>query len=68
MAYTVTQLEALQAALASGELTVSYEGKTVTYRSIKDLKEALAVVQAGLEAQGTVSAATSVSYAAYSRN
>lgn len=68
MAYTVTQLEALQAALASGELTVSYEGKTVTYRSIKDLKEALAVVQAGLEAQGTVSATPSVSYAAYSRN
>jgi hypothetical protein len=68
MAYTVTQLEALQAALASGELTVSYEGKTVTYRSIKDLKAAIGVVEAGLQAQGTISATPSVSYAAYSRN
>lgn len=67
MAYTTAQRDALRSAIASGELSVSYEGKTVTYRSIPELKEALAVVEAALEAQGTVTKQTNVSYAAYSR-
>ena len=35
--FTVTQLEAIETAIASGELTVNYEGKSVTYRSMQDL-------------------------------
>lgn len=48
MSYTQTQLEALQAALASGTLRVSYDGKTVEYRSVDELIRAIAVVEAGV--------------------
>lgn len=51
MAYTQTQLEALQAALASGELEVSHEGRRVRYRSIAELKDAIAQVQSQLNSQ-----------------
>lgn len=50
MAYTQTQLDALQAALASGTLSVSFEGRSVTYRSMKDLQSAIAVVQSAVNA------------------
>ncbi len=48
MAYTEEQREALRRALASGERRVSYDGKTVEYRSVAELKEALAEVEAAL--------------------
>lgn len=68
MAYTTTQLAALQAALASGELSVEYDGKKVQYRSIAELERAIAVVQGALEAAGTVTAVPRRSVAAYSRD
>jgi hypothetical protein len=40
MAYTQTQLDALDAAIASGELIVKYDGREVTYRSIDQLIKA----------------------------
>lgn len=53
--YTQAQLTALQQALASGVLSVSYAGHTATYRSVADLKEAIRIVKAGLaEDAGTV--------------
>lgn len=36
-----TKITALESALASGELTVESDGERVTYRSVRDLKEAL---------------------------
>ncbi len=48
MAYTEAQRDALRKALASGERRVTYDGKTVEYRSIAELKEALAEVEAAL--------------------
>lgn len=51
MAYTQTQLEALEAALASGMLRVSFEGRSMEYRSIEELKKAIAEVRAALAAQ-----------------
>ena len=68
MAYTTTQLAALQSALASGELSVEYDGKKVQYRSIAELERAISVVQGGLEAAGTVTATPRRSLAAYSRD
>lgn len=50
MAYTQTQLDALEAALASGALRVTYDGKTVEYRSIAELKAAIATVTAAIAA------------------
>ena len=53
MAYTAEQRDALRQALASGERRVSYDGKSVEFRSISELKEALAEVEAALaQAEG----------------
>ena len=54
MAYTATQLAALEAALASGVLNVRYsDGKSVTYQSVNDLKTAIAEVKGGINAAST---------------
>ncbi len=38
MTYTPEHLQALREALASGEHRVTYEGKSIEYRSVADLK------------------------------
>lgn len=48
MGFTQADLDALKAALVSGTLTVSIGDRTVTYRSQKDLIEAIKMVQAEL--------------------
>lgn len=53
MAFTTDDLAALDAAIASGELTVSHNGRTVTYRSISDLLKARATVAAEIAAAQT---------------
>lgn len=58
MAFTTQQLQALQDALASGELEVQFDGKVVKYRSISELKQAIAMVTADLTASGALSAPT----------
>lgn len=69
MAFTTTQLEAIESALASGELTVKYDGKEVTYRSMKELLTARDLIRAELIDAGTITDATPRrSYAAFSRD
>ena len=46
MTYTPEHLHALREALASGEHRVTYEGKSIEYRSVADLKAAIAEVKA----------------------
>lgn len=41
MAYTIEQLQALEAALARGERRVTFADKTVEYRSVDELKAAI---------------------------
>jgi hypothetical protein len=38
--YTIDDLHAIERAIASAELTVSYKDRTVTYRSIEELRMA----------------------------
>ena len=38
MAYTQTQLDALEEAIAEGALTVQYQDKRTTYRSLKEMR------------------------------
>ncbi len=45
MAYTEDQARALREALTSGVLTVSYDGKSVTYRSVDEIKTALTEIE-----------------------
>lgn len=51
MAFTSADLDSINAAIASGELTVSVQGRTVTYRSIDDLLKAKAAVESGIALQ-----------------
>jgi roadblock/LC7 domain-containing protein len=51
MSFTADDLAQVNAAIASGELTVSVQGRTVTYRSIDDLFKAKAAIEADLAAQ-----------------
>lgn len=48
MAYTQTQLDALDEAIASGTLVVMYDGKRVEYRSLDELMRARRIVERGL--------------------
>lgn len=48
MAVTQTQLDAMVAAYASGTASVSYDGRTVTYRNMDDLLAAIVRVAAAL--------------------
>ena len=48
MAYTEEQLSALESALAKGEKRVTFGDKTVEYRTVEELKEAIDLVEPGL--------------------
>lgn len=52
MAASNAQITALEAALYSGELRVAFEGREVQYRSVDELKKALAAAR---DSQTTVS-------------
>lgn len=62
MALGAAEKAALEAALASGALTVEQDGRRVTYRSVDELKAALAYVNASIDAAaGTLRAPLYVS-------
>lgn len=44
MSYTQAHLDALREAYASGATEITYEGKTIKYRSLKELEQAIARV------------------------
>ncbi len=51
MPWTQTQLDAIEASIASGELTVRFGDRTVTYRSMDELLQARAVIKESLAAE-----------------
>lgn len=67
MAFTQTQLDAIESAIASGELKVVFDGREVMYRSVDDLIKARNLVKSALEASGATPKATRTSYASVSR-
>lgn len=46
MAYTTAQRDALKAAIAQGALTVEYDGKRITYRSLDEMERVLRLMDA----------------------
>ena len=46
--YTEQQLQALRDALAKGEKRVTFGDKTVEYRTVEELKQAITVVEAAM--------------------
>jgi hypothetical protein len=57
MAFTSDDLANINAAIASGELTVSVNGRSVTYRDMASLERAKAIIEADLR-QSAPAAAT----------
>ncbi len=53
MAFTQADLTAVQTAIARGERSVTFADRTVTYRSIDELREAAAMIAQALEAADT---------------
>ena len=51
MAFTPQDLAALDAAIASGELTIRANGREVTYRSLSDLLQARTLIANAIAAQ-----------------
>lgn len=63
MAFTPSDLAAVDAAIASGELIVRHaDGRMVTYRSIDELTKAKATIEAGLAAQRPAGARARTGY------
>lgn len=67
MAYTQTDLDNLEAAMASDSLTVEIEGRRVTYRSPTDLRIAIDYVRGQLGA-GSLTPFDTQSFASFSRD
>ncbi len=66
MALSQTDIDNLERALVSGELRVEVEGRAVTYRSIDELRRALAYVREQI-ASGTAAGVATTSDASFSR-
>jgi hypothetical protein len=50
MGWTSTDRDALKAKIATGELRVSYQDRTVIYHSLKEMMDLLGVMNAEVEA------------------
>lgn len=69
MAFTVAQLTATEEAIGSGALEVTYDGKTVKYRSMADLLKARDAIRADLVRQGLITDTRNpVSVASFSKD
>lgn len=55
MAFTQTDLDNVERAIASGELTVRYNGREVTHRSMSDLMAARDLIAKALANKGPAS-------------
>lgn len=62
MSFTLTQLEAIENAIGSGELKVAFDGREVIYRSMDDLIKARNTISAALQSAGTVATKRKYSY------
>jgi len=65
MAWTTTDLAAIETAIASGTLSVSYPGGSITYRSITDLLKARDAIKENLNVAAGVT--TRCTYASFSK-
>lgn len=68
MAFTTADLVKVESAIAKGELEVAFDGKSVKYRSVAELKAARDLIRGELEASGAMSSGKSVSYTQFERD
>lgn len=48
MAFSQAQLDAIEAGIAAGTTSVSYEGRSVTYRSLDEMLRVRAIIRTAL--------------------
>lgn len=66
--FTLTQLQAIEGAIGTGELVVEYDGKRVTYRSMAELIQARDLIKAELVEAGLLASGTPrISYTSFSK-
>lgn len=51
MPFVQSDIVALESALASGEVTVDFRDRRITYRSIDEIRKALGIVRASVASQ-----------------
>jgi hypothetical protein len=66
MAWTSSDLAAIEKAIASGELSVQFADRRVQYRSIDELLKARDIIKAALDP--TVAASTRATYASFTKD
>ena len=57
MAFSTTDLDAINRAIASGELSVRIDGRSVEYRTIDELIKARDIIKADLDSQASTARA-----------
>ena len=67
MAFTQANLDAVESALAAGELSISLGDMRITYRTTHELLAQRDLIRAELEASGAIPTRSRVSYASRSR-
>ena len=67
MAYTLEEYTQLKAALASGATSVSHNGRTVTYRSLEEIRGILATMAKELGLAPVRTQRRDITYASYRR-
>lgn len=67
MALTQADVDRLEQAVARGELTVEYDGRRITYRSMDELLKAVAYVKGAVAAQSATAPSDRQSFAAFNR-
>lgn len=68
MAFTQSQLDAVESAIASGELSVTFDGRTVQYRSVADLMRARNAIRRSMQDAGALPAVARTSYVSRGRD
>ncbi len=61
MAFTQSDIDALKSAMASGELSVQFQDKSVRYRSINEMQSVLAMMEREVGSGGASSSRRFVS-------
>ncbi len=62
MSFTTEQLTAIESAISSGELSVTHNGRSVSYRSMDDLLKARDIIRDQLRKDGSLAAKTRHGY------
>jgi hypothetical protein len=68
MAWTQTDLDAVEKAISAGELSIGLGDMRITYRSMRELLDARDTIRAELIADGVIAAKSRVSFASRVRD